>query len=359
MSATINRVFDVLALGDRFSAAYSSIDDVIRSFGKITYRSEHSFGGADEAIDFVRNSSFEFIVMPNPYGNQRRFHIYNKLRSFGFPVLVFDRGGLPDSWFFDVGFNADSPSYSALEWDQPLSDAERTDVRAYIAGIVGSDRALEAQGSRVGAQRLREELSIGDRKVLFVPFQRPSDTTMKFFADSAKDFEFFTQMIEETTSILRIHAPEWVVLAKKHPLELEAPSSSIRFVDDGTHVHDLLELCDAVALVNSGVGLLASLFNKPVYYFGKSYYAHPGINRHVQSATALFLNAVRNPVQFDAEVRDRLIHHLTKRVYSFGKFETELVRQKEGHLINVTRQIDFYDLKLPFSRLFRKKKFYL
>jgi hypothetical protein len=124
-------------------------------------------------------------------------------------------------------------------------------------------------------------------------------------------------------------------------------------------VHDLLELCDAVALVNSGVGLLASLFNKPVYYFGKSYYAHPGINRHVQSATALFLNAVRNPVQFDAEVRDRLIHHLTKRVYSFGKFETELVRQKEGHLINVTRQIDFYDLKLPFSRLFRKKKFYL
>jgi hypothetical protein len=327
--------------------------------GKVTYRSEHNFSGVEEVVDFVRNSSFELALMPNPYGNQRRMHIYHRLRGVGFPVIVFDRGGLPDSWFFDVGFNADSPSYSPIEWDQPLSAADRTAVRAYVESVRGSDHALEAQGERVGAERLREQLGIGDRKVLFVPFQRPSDTTMKFFADSAKDAASFAKIIEETDGLLRQHAPEWVLLAKKHPLEVDAPSSAIQFVDDKTHIHDMLEISSAVAVVNSGVGLLATLFNKPVYYFGKTYYGHPAINRHVQSAMDLFLNIARSPIGFDEDIRDRLIHHLRTRIYSFGKAETELVRQKEGHFLTITRNIDFYSVKMPFERLFHKKKFFM
>lgn len=345
---------EILALGDRFAAAYTSIEHALRTLGRLTFRREHSFESADAVVDFIRDSPFELVIMPNPYGNSRRMYVYQKLRAVGFPVLVFDRGGLPNSWFFDIGFNADSPSYSPLSWDQPLDADQRTSVRDYISSVISSDVALETQGDRVGGEELRKELSLEGKQVLFVPFQRPGDTTMRHFAGNVKDAQEFTLRIEQVQGLLASVSDDWVVICKKHPLETKLPSRRLQFVPDDTHIHDLLELASAVALVNSGTGLLATLFDKPVYHFGQTYYEHPRLNRSVQTADALVHALLHAPVHFDPDVRDRLIFHLVNRVYSFGKFETELVEEKDGALRNITRHIDFTELRFP-EDVFKKK----
>lgn len=350
---------DILALGDRFSAAYRSIEDVTRSIGKVTFHSEHAYAGVDEAISHIRNSSFEAVMMPNPYGNERRLAIYRRLREIDFPVIAFDRGGLPDSWFFDSGFNADSPTYRMSEWDKPLTAQEEVEIEAYIHRLRNSASALEAQGERVGGQVLRARLGLQGKKVLFVPFQRPSDTTIKFFAGSLKGWGEFVSHVEEIAALCEGTAPEWVVIGKRHPLETENPTHRINLVPEGVHIHDLLEMSDAVCLVNSGVGLLAAAFDKPVFHFGEAYYSHPMLNRRVHSPDEVVICLRNLAPKIDTGARNALFHHLKNRVYSFGVSKMELIRQSDGSLRNITRHIDFAEVRLPAAVRRPKKKFFL
>lgn len=338
---------EILALGDRFSAAYMSIQDTIAKFGHITYKDEKSFANADGAIDFIRNSSIDMLIMPNPYGNERRMWIYKKLKTLNFPIIVFDRGGLPNSWFFDVGFNADSPSYHPLKWDKPLSTEQITAVTEYIKQVKYEIKPLEAQGERQGGVALKKKLGIENKRVLFVPLQRPSDTTIKFFSNPIEGFDAFIKVVIETIQRTATTLNDWTIVVKKHPLETSRPEHSfISYVDDNTHVYDLIEACDAVLLINSGVGLLASLWNKPVLHAGTVYYGHPQLNRQIITADDVE-HALNNLPTVDTIVRDRFIHYLWTQVYSFGHFETELVQQKDNAYRNITRHIDFYDLKVP------------
>jgi hypothetical protein len=347
----MDRVLDVLALGDRFSAAYRSIDDAVRSLGKVTYRDEKTFMDAADGVDFVRNSSFDVVVMPNPYGNGRRLEIYNSLRELDFPVIVFDRGGLPGSWFFDVGFNADSRSYHPLQWDRPLTEKERADVRDYLARV--KDMApLEAQGGRIGAVRLRQELRIGERKLLFVPLQRPSDTTTRFFCAPMASLAEFDNLVADVVGRTATRLKDWVVVAKKHPLEVDRPNIPALYADTA-HINDLIEASDAVLLLNSGAGLLSLCWDKPVLIAGTAYYAHPMLNRSVRTADDVEYSLSRLP-SVDPEIRDRFFHHLTKKVYSFGSFHTELLRQSDGAFRNITRRIDFNELRMPESIVKKK-----
>lgn len=349
----MDRILDVLALGDRFSAAYRSIDDAVRSLGKITYREEKSFKDVADGIDFVRNSSFDVVLMPNPYGNERRRGIYDHLRKLEFPVIVFDRGGLPNSWFFDVGFNADSGSYHPLRWDHSLTAGQKTEVLEYIARVK-EQAPLEAQGERIGADRLRKELEVGDRKLLFVPLQRPSDTTTRFFCAPMASLSDFDEMVAEVVERTRTRLKDWMVVAKKHPLEVMRPNIPAVYADTA-HINDLIEASDAVLLLNSGTGLLSLCWDKPVLIAGSAYYSHHMLNRQVRTADDVEYSLGRLPV-VDPEVRDRFFHYLTKKVYSFGTFHTEMVPQSDGAFRNITRRIEFNELRLPDGVL--KKKVY-
>ncbi|WP_243055499.1 CDP-glycerol glycerophosphotransferase family protein [Pseudomonas sp. BP01] len=347
-----NGVFEILALGDRFSAAYRSIEETIRYFGQLTFREEGSFEKADDVISFLRNSSFDMVIMPNPYGNERRRWVYTHLKNFGFPVLVFDRGALPGSWFFDIGFNADSATYHPIRWDKPLTDDETAAVEAYIADAK-NHAPLEAQSPAIGGEALKKELGLEGKKVLFVPFQRPSDTTIKFFSGPVGNYQNFVKLVADTKTQLQQLSNDWVVVAKKHPLEQTRPVADVIFVDDDTHVHDLIEMSEAVLLVNSGVGVIAALFDKPVLYAGDAFYAHPNFNRNVQKPHDV-VYLLQNGFHFDKETRNRFIHHLVNSVYSFGTFETELVAQKDGSYRNITRKIHFDKVNLPDE--FKKKR---
>lgn len=337
----------VLALGDPRSAAYRSVRDALAAYGALHFRREQDFPKADDVLGYFFENGFDLMTMPNPYGNERRRFVYTLAREAGAPLVTFDRGGLPDSWFFDIGFNADSPTYSPLVWDRPLDPDEAAAVAGYIAALRASDRALEAQGPREPAEAVRARLGLGDSKVLFVPFQRPEDTTVRFFSGHARSFRHFVGEIETAAALLDARGSGWTVIAKTHPLETSPPSGRLRLAPPEEHVSSLLEVADAVACINSGVGLLAAAFGTPVFHFGSVYYGHPKLNAPVQSAHALVHALEAGPPTVCAETRDRLFHHLTKRVYSFGVAHTRVAVEKNGSLRRITERIDFSELRLP------------
>ncbi|WP_417620313.1 glycosyltransferase [Oceanihabitans sediminis] len=330
-----------LALGDPNAAAYTSIKSALQQLGKIEFRHEKRFTSPIAVSNLIVSKNYAGVIFPNPYGNERRLSIYSHCLKCKIPTVVFDRGGLPDSWFFDQGFNADSPSYETDLWDRPLTNSQEQMVSKYCESITNSEKTLEKQGDRIGGESLRKKLALNGKKVLFVPFQRPSDTTVKYFRGSLLSFEDFVEQIQMLQSMLNSSSEEWVVLCKKHPLENDRPSQNLNFVPDDTHVNDLLELCDAVCLINSGVGLLASIFGKPVYYFGDVYYGHPGLNKKVTCFREVFDDLISDTFLVNKEVRNRLIFHLTNRIYSFGDFETKLELQRDGSYRNVTYNINF------------------
>ncbi len=141
------------------------------------------------------------------------------------------------------------------------------------------------------------------------------------------------------------------MVAKTHPLEVRRPNLPLKFADNA-HINDLIEMSDAVLLLNSGTGLLSLCWAKPVLIAGTAYYSHPLLNRTVKSVPDV-LDALKCLPAVDQDTRDRFFHYLISKVYSFGEFQTELVRQEDGAFRNITRHIEFRELRIPE---FKKKK---
>ena len=336
----------VFALGSEKASAYTSIKDVFQYFRGVIFRSEHEYANSSAAIDDIYSSGCDVVMLPNPYGNPARLEIYNRLRAVQFPVIVFDRGGLPNSWFFDRGFNSDSESYNVANWDKVLTNTQTRSIHEYVESLKSNPQPLESQGPRIGARQLRERLGLGEKKILFVPFQRPSDVTIKFFSKPIGSFDRFCTLVDEVHDYFTNTESDWTVLAKKHPLETTPPPTSAPLVPDDCNVYDLIEASDAVLLINSGVGLLASIWEKPVFIAGTAYYEDKRLNKTIRKKEDVF-NLIEKLPCVDKSTRDKLLHHLVTNVYSFGEFDTEKVMQKDGAYRNITRNIRFDKLTLP------------
>jgi len=335
-----------LALGGPKDAFHKSLWQIKPLLGDVEYKSEHEFHTVDEFIDYLNKNKFDRVFMPNPYGNEKRLSIYKELRKRNIKYIVSDRGALTDSVFFDEnGFNADSASYDPKIWDRELSDEEELLVDRYIEQEIFSDETLESQGERVGKLVLAEKYGIKHtNKVLFVPFQRPSDTVVKYFSGSVKDMDDFVNFVERVADLLD---DSWKILAKKHPLEITSPKSSkITMVDDDTHIKDLLDIADAVLLINSGVGVLSMMWGKPVLYVGEAFYKHEKINVKVNSPEEA-VEVLNKGFSVDMKVVKRFIHYLIAEFYSFGKVTYEKVIKADGSYFNVTRNIRFYQVAFP------------
>ena len=340
-----------LALGKPRALFYRSIASAMRAFGDLRFASERRFPGGLGLPTYLRLRSIDQVLMPNPYGNPHRLACYRRLRADGFPTIVCDRGALPESWFFDEAFLADSPSYDPPRWDRPLEDAAREAIRAYVRSLRDSEEALEAQGPRRAS--LRADLALDERsKVLFVPLQRPNDTAVRFFSGAVDGMPGFVALVED---VARALGSGWTVLAKQHPLEDAEPSlrgDNVRVVPADVHVHDLIEVADAVLTLTSGVGLLSLAFGTPTFHAGQTFYG--SLSRAVAGAedAARKIEALE-PV--DAERVERFLHHLRSRVYSFGPSETRVTRDRRGARFRATDRIRFERLRvlgreLPVAR---------
>lgn len=313
--------------------------------------------------EFLLINNIDLILFPNPYGNEARLKIYNWCRSNNFPYLCFERGALPDSWFLDSkGCNADSNSYKTINYQLPLQISEQDNIEKYIQHCLYDANPLEIQGSRIGREALLNSLGITGEKVLFVPLQRPSDSVIKHFIGGVESYDNFIHVIDKLAGILKSYG--WVTLVKNHPLETITPTfSNVTLVPEKTNFLDLIEACDAAALINSGVGVYCMMAEKPCYIFGDAFYQVPDVNFSVSSEQYasysdlnIFAGEIAKGKNINKENMFKFIHFLRHNLYSFGRVKTTLRKEKDSSLRTITTGISFYDVKINSKVLFDYKQ---
>ena len=306
----------------------------------------------DSLMSFLPESDFTRVVFHNPYANERMRVLYETVRANNFPFIVVERGALPDSVFFDPrGFNADSASYDESRWNHPLSEEKRRATLQYIQDAVSNDDSLEEQPTRLGTASLRRRLNIAAGKKILVAFlQRPTDTVIQHFMGPLGSYDEFLRLLARLPYTL---PTDWVLVVKQHPLEIEEARIPGAIGADAFNTKDLLEACDAMIAVNSGVGVLGLLFNKPVLHCGEAFYGFPGVSQQVLSDE----DVGRAVTSFkpDREKVIRFVSYLINDFYSFGKFTTRKVRWHDGSLMTATTGIDFYTLRMPGCREVRRE----
>lgn len=116
------------------------------------------------------------------------------------------------------------------------------------------------------------------KKFLLFPCQIPHDQTIKLHSDIS-----VSEGLVKTIEIAKILKLQLIV--KPHPVNMNSMEPLAKIVSwgfkkgydliwaDDVNIHDLLEKCEAVFTINSGVGMEALLHKKPVYCFGRSEYA--------------------------------------------------------------------------------------
>ncbi|WP_444884579.1 capsular polysaccharide export protein, LipB/KpsS family [Microbulbifer sp. PSTR4-B] len=339
------------ALGNPNNLFYKSIRDAIPHFGELHFIEEKDINNLDEFHSWLIRKSIDRVLLPNPYGNENRLKIYQKLKNEQFPIIVSDRGALNNSYFFDEnGFNFDSESYHPEFWDKPVPSSEREELESYIATEVASDTALEHQGQRQSPESIKRQLGIHSRKkILFVPFQRPVDTVCKYFCGPIKSYSGFLELVEELADTLD---NDWVIVGKKHPLEDHYPElSRITWAQSDMHFKDLINISDAVLVINSGVGVQSLMWNKKVVVAGDAFYGHRGLT--FQSANASEIEKILNDDSRypDPEKIKRFIYFLLKKMYSFGEASVKITKLENGHNHSATTEIAFKEIRLPNRQL--------
>lgn len=339
-----------LIFGVRKDTAWLSIRQLLPLLGKVDYISEMKVD-LDNIEKLIKLRNITRFLFWNPYGNEKRLSIYLWAKENNFPFLVFERGALPDSWFIDTGFNADSSSYDFNLWNRSINNEEVIDTEEYINSIIQSGDTLERNKNLYGRVIVKDKIDgqyrLGNRKILFIALQRPSDSVIKYFSGDAKCFESFIQTINEVVEGLDPY--EWFIIVKKHPLEPSFPkelkeTNNMLLVDDEYHIHDLLSISNKVFLINSGVGLLAMLFRKPVIYMGNVFYGHPSINTHATNTTDV-LNAINSSFQPSEINIIKFVNYLKNDFYSFAKAKYDLRVEKDGSSRSILKKLEFYQIR--------------
>lgn len=288
---------------------------------------------------FMKKHAVDRIMFFNPYASEAMLGVYIQARKIGASFLVAERGSLPGSVFFDPnGFLLDSSSYDVEKWDRPLSDEKRQRTIEYFRQERAQDCTLESQGARIGSTELRKRLGIRRwQKVLYVSLQRPSDTVTNYFCGEIGSYANFLRLVEEVSQSL---PSGWTMVIKQHPLE-DDDMSRYHAIDLGrSHIKDVLDMADCVLTFNSGVGVLAMIWNKPTLLAGAAFYADDRINRQVLAAEDVIRNlkALFTP---DQETILRFCSYLINDFYSFGRFTTRRDRLPCGSNITSTRNIEY------------------
>ncbi|MBD9641913.1 glycosyltransferase [Ensifer sp. ENS07] len=311
--------------------------------GTPIFMNENEFASAVTFLDFVRDSKLSRVVFANPYANEKLLALYKACKNNNIPIVVCERGALPGSIYHDRGgFLSDSNSYSPEYWDIPLTSTEREMTLRYISEIRYGDEMLEQQAGRADISEIKGRLGITrGQKVLLVPFQQPNDTVIRHFSGQVGSYENFRRIISELVERL---GPGWRVVYKKHPAETDFVPIGGASAAHEENIYDLIEISSAVAVINSGVGIYAMMFGKPLLVFGESWYSHDGLC-HTISPEENLVELLNKDIEIDYERVLRFIHYLRFKFYSFGNMTARRVRTPEGSPITATSGITYFEVR--------------
>jgi hypothetical protein len=308
----------------------------------------------DSVIERISKYNVNSIIFWNPYGSDWRLSLYKKLRELRYQVIVAERGALPDSFYFDEeGLCVESNSYSKFYKHTEIDDEKRFAVKQYIWELRYGSSALEFQSSRVGAGAIRLKLDIPqDKKIIFVPLQVASDTVTNCFVEPDRSYQDFLNEIRKLAAYLPV---DWVIVIKNHPLNVGKVDIPGVFVGDRFHINDLIEASSAVCLFNSGCGLIAMAFDRPVFYYGKCFYSIVGVNEKFESAF-VFIKRIKFDLIVNRDLVERFYLFLLYDFYSFAKIHAVANFDNKGVKQIETQKIDYSVLRIPgFPEVFRKK----
>ena len=175
-------------------------------------------------------------------------------------------------WLFTLdikGWGAGAAAYPYDGFDQSPDDGQVYDTYQRLIGDT-NDSKFE-QPDRQSRASLVQSGDLPDGDYIFFPCQIPDDEVVRFFCD-------YTEEDVITALASWANANQVNIVFKAHPA---APATSKPFRDIATgptirwadaSIHDLLEHCQAVYTLNSGVGHEAIFYGKPVVMFGRAEY---------------------------------------------------------------------------------------
>lgn len=266
-------------------------------------------------------TKLDFIIIFNPYKSKKVFELYEYCKIKNIKYYIVERGALQNSIFFDPnGFNFDSSSYDSTLWDYEISIKNREKLETYILKEKNLSSSLEEQKTRINIGIIKKELNAVNKKIIFVPLQKPSDTVIQHFAGSVDSYDNF---IENINSLYKKLTNDYVLIVKNHPTEVNLPTSlndNIKTVN--YNIKDLIEISDYIILINSGVGVLAMLWYKPVIVMGDAFYQNNLLNRKAKNSNEI-IRIIHSNFIPDKEKCNRFISYLINEFYSFGEFKYE------------------------------------
>jgi len=160
-------------------------------------------------------------------------------------------------------------------------------------------------------------------KFVFVPLQVQDDTQILMYSPLVKNMKEFVGICIEATKQVD---PSLKIVVKEHPQdfgrssykELQQKYPSIIWLKKYP-INDILKKASVVITINSGVGIEALTFNKPVITLGQAFYNVEGLvknAKNLQELPQLIKDSITKPV--DTLFIDKYLGYLQKRCFIQG-----------------------------------------
>ena len=254
---TSSTVIDFLMVG-RFAGITPSVRKVIRSLRSSGYRvfSTIPRTNGEETVKFYENNNFNIqtVMMNNCSDWEPKMRTFCKKKEI--PIITYEDGFIPH--------------YTSLHFDRRGFCWESSFPFENISKY--PDKEDNFNMSKYDMECPSVKLS---KSFVFVPLQMLGDSVILHGSD-VKSWDKFVERVRGDVP------EEYELVVKNHPRErtkYESNDPSIHVIDSG--LGWAINNCEFVVGVNSGVLYESAIvFDKPVYYYGKSWYdRHPEICR--------------------------------------------------------------------------------
>lgn len=326
--------------------AFNRNNDILPLLGSVVLFKELQLNDAAKTIEFIKTEKISQVVFQNPYNDKLTEEVFNLCQSNDIKFLICERGALPGSCFYDdSGFLANSKYYNKEYWDKPISSCSELEIENYCQSIINAETSLEKQGNRISKLEIKKKYNCIEKKIIFVPLQRPDDTAVRKFVRN-NTYQEYLKIIENLSKTI----DDYCFLVKKHPLEdvIEGikENANLKFVDPNENINCLISLADIIITFTSGTGLLGLVNKKRVLTFGNAFYSQDGLAKNVDDLSETIDIITNHPTLTENEIEkvNRFIYYLVNEYYSFGEFRTREVKFENGKRITATTDIDLHQL---------------
>jgi len=273
---------------------------------------------------YLAKNKIDRVLFNLPYKHIFKYKVLKRLQRLKFPYLILERGALPGCLTWDDSdFNYNSKYYGADHWDKHYTQDEIL-YKDHMVNKILAGESLEKQSSLTESlfQLAQIKQKAGQRKIIFVPLQRPNDSVINYFCPLG-----YGHFIKSIVNFAQEHKGQYLVVIKKHPLEKKWPTalkhknnSNIILINNEAHINELIKISSAVALINSGVGVLSLIFEKPVFYFGQVFYDIKGCNESFKNSKELY-EKLNNLKSINSKNSDKFLTYLYNRYYSVVEYK--------------------------------------